>query len=196
MASDLAAARAAVVGGDSIGAVLAGAAPGVISIASVAAVGQGILQQLEGAGPVLQPLLEDLSVTDVLVNGTEGVWVDRGRGLEQIDHDADELNDPAEVRKLAVRLAATSGQRLDDASPIVDGTFPTGVRLHAVLPPLAAEGTIISLRTQRSVALTLDDLVESGTATPVMAGAWFLVLSHCSTKMVTNRAVRTNSMPS
>ena len=57
MASDLAAARAAVVGGDSIGAVLAGAAPGVISIASVAAVGQGILQQLEGAGPVLQPLL-------------------------------------------------------------------------------------------------------------------------------------------
>lgn len=171
MASDLAAARAAVVGGDSIGAVLAGAAPGVISIASVAAVGQGILQQLEGAGPVLQPLLEDLSVTDVLVNGTEGVWVDRGRGLEQIDHDADELNDPAEVRKLAVRLAATCGQRLDDASPIVDGTFPTGVRLHAVLPPLAAEGTIISLRTQRPVALTLDDLVESGTATPVMAEA-------------------------
>lgn len=169
MTADLVAARAAVVGGDSIATVLAGASPGIISINSVAAVGQGILQQLEGAGPVLQPLLEDPFVTDVLVNGNQGVWVDRGHGLEEIDHSTDELNDPTEVRKLAVRLAATCGQRLDDASPIVDGTFPTGVRLHAVLPPLAAEGTLISLRTQRPVALSLDDLIEFGTTTPEMA---------------------------
>lgn len=169
--ADLAAARAAVVGGDRIGTVLAGAVPDAISIASVASVGQGILQQLEGAGPVLQPLLEDPEVTDVLVNGTEGVWVDRGNGLERVSHSTEDLNDPLEVRKLAVRLAATCGQRLDDASPIVDGTFPTGVRLHAVLPPLAAEGTLISLRTQRTVALTLDDLVESGTSSVPMARA-------------------------
>jgi len=184
MSDDLAIARAAVVSGDSIGHVLAGAAPGAISIASVAAVGQGILQQLEGAGPVLQPLLEDPAVTDVLVNGTEGVWVDRGRGLERIDHAGSELTDAAEVRKLAVRLAATCGQRLDDASPIVDGTFPTGVRLHAVLPPLAAEGTLISLRTQRPVALSLDDLVSSGTASPAMAAALEAMVSRRANVMI------------
>ncbi|MEZ7897470.1 MAG: TadA family conjugal transfer-associated ATPase [Flaviflexus sp.] len=161
--------RAAVVGGDPVASVLAGASPDAISIASVASVGQGILQQLEGAGPVLQPLLEDPLITDVLVNGTEGIWIDRGRGLERVNHDSTELVDPGEVRKLAVRLAATCGQRLDDASPIVDGTFPSGVRLHAVLPPLAAEGTLISLRTQRPVALTIDDLERSGTVNGAMA---------------------------
>lgn len=162
-------ARAAVVGGDPVASVLAGASPDAISIASVASVGQGILQQLEGAGPVLQPLLEDPLITDVLVNGTEGIWIDRGRGLERVNHDSTDLADPGEVRKLAVRLAATCGQRLDDASPIVDGTFPSGVRLHAVLPPLAAEGTLISLRTQRPVALTIDDLERSGTVNGAMA---------------------------
>lgn len=184
MLTDLAAARAAVVGGESIGTVLAGASPGAISIASVAAAGQGILQQLEGAGPVLQPLLEDPAVTDVLVNGTEGVWVDRGGGLERVAHESGGLDDPAEVRRLAVRLAATCGQRLDDASPIVDGTFPTGVRLHAVLPPLAAEGTIISLRTQRAVALSLDDLIESGTASPIMAEAVSAMVSRRANVMI------------
>lgn len=184
MSTDLAAARAAVVGGDSIGTVLAGASPGAISIASVAAVGQGILQQLEGAGPVLQPLLEDPAVTDVLVNGTEGVWVDRGGGLERVEYESGGLDDPAEVRKLAVRLAATCGQRLDDASPIVDGTFPSGVRLHAVLPPLAAEGTIISLRTQRAVALSLDDLIESGTASLVMAETVSAMVSRRANVMI------------
>ncbi|WP_054953008.1 TadA family conjugal transfer-associated ATPase [Flaviflexus massiliensis] len=169
MSTALQEARAAVVGGDEIASVLAGASPDAISIAAVASVGQGILQQLEGAGPVLQPLLDDPLITDVLVNGTEGIWIDRGRGLERINHDSTALADPGEVRKLAVRLAATCGQRLDDASPIVDGTFPSGVRLHAVLPPLAAEGTLISLRTQRAIALTVDDLVRYGTVNDPLA---------------------------
>ncbi|WP_228201481.1 TadA family conjugal transfer-associated ATPase [Flaviflexus ciconiae] len=183
-AADLAQARAAVVGGDPIGTVIASAVPGAISIASVASLGQGILQQLEGAGPVLQPLLEDLSVTDVLVNGTKGVWVDRGNGLQQVHESAAELDDDEEVRKLAVRLAARCGQRLDDASPIVDGTFPNGVRLHAVLPPLAAEGTLISLRTQRSVALTLEDLGEFGTVDPTVAAVLTAMVNQRANVMI------------
>lgn len=183
-AADLAQARAAVVGGDPIGTVIASAVPGAISIASVASLGQGILQQLEGAGPVLQPLLEDLSVTDVLVNGTKGVWVDRGNGLQQVHESAAELDDDEEVRKLAVRLAARCGQRLDDASPIVDGTFPNGVRLHAVLPPLAAEGTLISLRTQRSVALTLEDLGEFGTVDLTVATVLFAMVNQRANVMI------------
>lgn len=154
-------ARQALVAGTDMSTILAGAEPQALSIDSVVAASRGILQRLEGAGPTLQPLLEDPEVTDVLVNGGAGVWVDRGDGLEAVDPGP--LADVDEVRRLAVQLAAACGQRLDDAAPIVDGTFPSGTRLHAVLPPLAAEGTFISLRTQRTRALTLDDLERSGT---------------------------------
>src|SRR5690606_22381079 len=98
------------------------------------------------AGP-LQALLDSPGVTDVLVNSPHDVWVDRGAGLELTDVD---LGDAARVRSLAVRLAAAGGARLDDASPVVDARLPSGVRLHAVLPPLAADCTAISLRVPRS----------------------------------------------
>ncbi|GAA1651348.1 TadA family conjugal transfer-associated ATPase [Georgenia ruanii] len=118
--------------------------------------------ELRGAGPVLQPLLEDPAVTDVLVNGTDGVWVDRGAGLQRVPTDA-AFADPGTVRALATRLAAACGQRLDDASPVVDGSLPDGTRLHAVLPPLSAGGTLISLRTHRARSFTLAELVRCGT---------------------------------
>ncbi|WP_413451503.1 TadA family conjugal transfer-associated ATPase [Georgenia phoenicis] len=120
---------------------------------------------LVGAGE-LQELLEDPAVTDVLVNGERGVWVDRGRGLQR--HPA-ELGGEAEVRALATRLAAACGQRLDEACPVVDGALPDGTRLHAVLPPVSAEGTLISLRTQRGRALTVEELVAGGTVAPALA---------------------------
>ncbi|WP_321573374.1 TadA family conjugal transfer-associated ATPase, partial [Georgenia subflava] len=125
--------------------------------------------QLRGGGPVLQPLLEDPLVTDVLVNGTDGVWVDRGAGLERVDVTDATFDDAAAVRSLAARLAAACGQRLDDASPVVDGSLPDGTRLHAVLPPLSATGTLISLRTHRTRVLTLDQLVACGTVPGALA---------------------------
>jgi pilus assembly protein CpaF len=88
--------------------------------------------------------------------------VDRGGGLAPAEVD-DVLTDAAAVRALATRLAAACGQRLDDASPVVDGTLPDGTRLHAVLPPLSATGTLISLRTHRTRVLTPAELVEGGT---------------------------------
>ena len=114
-----------------------------------------------GGGP-LQPVLEDPAVTDVLVNGGRGVWVDSGAGLTPL---ALRLSE-AEARALAVRLAAACGQRLDDASPVVDGTLPDGTRLHAVLPPVCADGTAISLRTLRRRPLTLRELQAGGTVGP------------------------------
>ncbi|MDD9205085.1 ATPase, T2SS/T4P/T4SS family, partial [Georgenia sp. 10Sc9-8] len=121
--------------------------------------------QLHGAGQVLQPLLEDPAATDVLVVGTQ-VWVDRGGGLELVPGGP---ADAAEVRALATRLAATCGQRLDDASPVVDGTLPDGTRLHAVLPPVSASGTLISLRTQRAHVFSLPELVTAGTVPEAVA---------------------------
>jgi pilus assembly protein CpaF len=114
--------------------------------------------ELYGAGP-LQPLLDDPEVTDVLVNSPAEVWVDRGAGLERVPL---HLGSPAQVRALAVRLAAAGGQRLDDASPLVDARLPDGTRLHAAIAPVCESGAVISLRVLRSRAFTLDELVESG----------------------------------
>lgn len=117
--------------------------------------------ELVGAGP-LESLLADPEVTDVLVNGPHDVWVDRGQGVERVRMD---LGDEPAVRRLAVRLAAVAGRRLDDAAPYVDARLPGGVRVHAVLPPLA-EGTLISLRVPHRRSLTLSDLVHRGSVPP------------------------------
>ncbi|KXK62600.1 pilus assembly protein CpaF [Micromonospora rosaria] len=113
---------------------------------------------LVGAGP-LAPLLLDAEVTDVLVNGTR-VWVDRGRGLHQVAVPMGTVDD---VRRLAQRLAAGAGRRLDDGVPYADARLPDGTRLHAVLPPVATDGPYLSLRTFRQRPFTLDELVRQGT---------------------------------
>lgn len=128
----------------------------------VLAVLRALQSEIVGAGP-LQPLLADPCVTDVLVNGPDEVWVDRGAGLERAPvRFADE---PA-VRRLAVRLAAPTGRRLDDAQPWVDARLADGVRMHAVLPPVAPAGTCLSLRVPRRRAFALPELVSSGTVPP------------------------------
>ncbi|MGV9210816.1 TadA family conjugal transfer-associated ATPase [Micromonospora sp. RB23] len=113
---------------------------------------------LVGAGP-LAPLLADPEVTDVLVNGVR-VWVDRGAGLHQVATPVGSVDD---VRRLAQRLIASAGRRLDDGSPYADARLPDGTRLHAVLPPVATEGPYLSLRTFRHRPYTLDELVSQGT---------------------------------
>ncbi|PYC77465.1 secretion protein [Streptomyces tateyamensis] len=122
--------------------------------------------ELVGAGP-LDQLLSAPDVTDVLVNGPNQVWVDRGEGLCR------ELSvgfpDAEAVRHLAHRLAAAAGRRLDDARPWVDARLPDGTRLHAVLPPIAADCTHISLRVCRSRPFTLEELVAAGALPPVGA---------------------------
>ncbi|MEB3962860.1 TadA family conjugal transfer-associated ATPase [Streptomyces kunmingensis] len=118
--------------------------------------------ELVGAGP-LEPLLADASVTDVLVSAPDQVWVDRGGGLELTGV---VFESAASVRRLAQRLAAVVGRRLDDARPWVDARLPDGTRLHAVLPPIAVGCTCLSLRVVRPRAFTLEELVAAGTVPP------------------------------
>jgi pilus assembly protein CpaF len=129
--------------------------------ATVLAVHETLRRDVVGAGP-LEPLLRLEGVTDVLVNGPEQVFLDRGAGLELTD--VTFPHDDA-VRRLAQRLAAAGGRRLDDATPHVDVRLADGTRFHAVLAPLARPGTVLSLRIPRGRVLTLDELVESGTVT-------------------------------
>jgi pilus assembly protein CpaF len=114
--------------------------------------------ETRGAG-VLDPLLALPGVTDVLVNGADDVHVDRGRGLERVSV---RLDGEDAVRRLAQRLAAQAGRRLDDASPWVDARLHDGTRLHAVLAPLARPGTLISLRVPARRSFSLADLHAAG----------------------------------
>ncbi len=124
--------------------------------------------ELTGAG-VLEPLLRADGTTDLLVTSPSDVWVDNGNGLRRSDV---RFPDEAAVRRLAQRLAAAAGRRLDDAQPWVDGQL-TGVgggrftvRLHAVLPPVAADGTCLSLRVLRPADQDLAALTASGAIGP------------------------------
>ena len=115
-----------------------------------------------GAGP-LEPLLRKPGVTDVLVNGPDQVFIDRGTGLEPTD-----VRFPSEsdVRRLAQRLAASVGRRLDDAVPFVDARLADGARVHAVLGCLASPGTCLSLRVPAQRSFSIEDCITSGSLTP------------------------------
>lgn len=141
---------------------------GVRGDADLLEVLRALQSELAGAGP-LEPLLADPAVTDVLVNGPDEVWVDRGTGLERA---AIHFADDEAVRRLAVRLAGTTGRRLDLARPFVDARLPDGSRLHAVLPPISPRGTCLSLRVLRNRSFTLSDLVAARPFRPIWPRCW------------------------
>ncbi|GAC58189.1 hypothetical protein GOHSU_32_00060 [Gordonia hirsuta DSM 44140 = NBRC 16056] len=141
---------------------------GLLSDTDLLAALRYLQTELVGAGP-LETLLADPAVTDILVTGPQRVWVERGSGLEPAGVVFD---DEASVRRLAVRLALGAGRRLDDAQPWVDGRLSGvgrhgyAVRLHAMIPPLATDGTCISLRVLRSTTMDFATLVANGAIPP------------------------------
>jgi pilus assembly protein CpaF len=107
--------------------------------------------------------IRDERVTDIFVNGTQGLFVDRGAGAERIE---DWRASEREVRDLAVALVGAGGRHLDDQSPCVDVRLDDGVRVHAVLAPIATSGTALSIRVPRVLGADLDALARSGTFGP------------------------------
>ncbi|GAC67608.1 TadA family conjugal transfer-associated ATPase [Gordonia soli] len=147
-----------------IAAAIRAEAAGVLGDTDLLAALRFLQTELIGAGR-LEHLLAEPDVADILVVGPDRVWIDRGRGLELSDVTFD---DEAAVRRLAGRLALGAGRRLDDAQPWVDGQLSEvgrrgyTVRLHAVIPPIATDGTCISLRVLRPAGKTLQNLIASG----------------------------------
>ncbi|MCR8694430.1 TadA family conjugal transfer-associated ATPase [Rhodococcus pyridinivorans] len=135
---------------------------GVLGDSDLLAALRHLQTELTGAGP-LEDLLADPAVTDVLVTAPDRVWVDRGNGLHLTGVT---FPDEAAVRRLAQRLALFAGRRLDDAQMWVDGRLPGhgefGVRLHAVLSPVAQAGTCLSLRVLRPATQGLESLRDRG----------------------------------
>jgi pilus assembly protein CpaF len=137
-----------------LGELLRDESDGIVDDVVFDAMRRDVEAELHGAGR-LEPLLAAPGVTDVLVNGPDDVWLDRGRGMERAPVS---FRDDLAVRRLAQRLAAGAGARLDDAMPYADAVLPDGTRVHAVLPPLVRHPTI-SLRVLARRPHDLDGLV-------------------------------------
>lgn len=180
-------------------------AGGVLGHTDLLAALRSLGDEFAGAG-ALEPLLRDPGTTDVLVTGPAEVWLDGGSGLRRTDI---RFSDEDAVRRLAQRLAMAAGRRLDDAQPYVDawlpGAGPHGrIRLHAVLPPLAPDGTCLSLRvlrpathnlaTLRSLG-TFDDRTASLLTDIVHARLAFLVVGGTGTGKTTLLAALLGSVP-
>jgi pilus assembly protein CpaF len=115
-----------------------------------------------GLGP-LEPLLRDPAVEEVMVNGPGSVWVERGGRLEPTDV---RFASAAELREAIERILAPLGRRVDEAEPLCDARLPDGSRVNVVIPPLAPDGPILTVRRFRARGLDAEDLVAAGTWEP------------------------------
>jgi pilus assembly protein CpaF len=124
-----------------------------------AGVRRGLAGESLGVFAELAGLVADPGVTDVFANGAGEVWLDRGNGLER--RQLPEF-DERRLRELAVRLIAHGGRHIDETSPCVDVRLHDGIRVHAVLPPISPQGTLLSIRLPRVDHLGLDELDRNG----------------------------------
>jgi pilus assembly protein CpaF len=115
-----------------------------------------------GLGP-LEPLLRDPAVEEVMVNGPSAVWVERGGRMERADV---AFASEGDLRHAIERILAPLGRRVDEAEPLVDARLPDGSRVNVVIPPLAVDGPVLTIRRFRARGLSPGDLVELGTWTP------------------------------
>jgi pilus assembly protein CpaF len=115
-----------------------------------------------GLGP-LEPLLRDPEVDEVMVTGAQPVWIERGGRLEVTDA---RFAGTSELRHAIERILAPLGRRVDEAEPLVDARLPDGSRVNVVIPPLAPDGPVLTIRRFRARGLTADDLVARGTWEP------------------------------
>ncbi len=114
-----------------------------------------------GHGPI-ESLLRDPSVTEVMVNGPYSVYVERFGRLEKV---AAEFDDEQHLRRIIDRICSRVGRRVDEASPTVDARLPDGSRVNAVVPPIALDGSTLTIRKFAAVPLTVGDLLQYGTLT-------------------------------
>ncbi|HXG02386.1 MAG TPA: CpaF family protein [Candidatus Binatia bacterium] len=118
-----------------------------------------------GLGPI-EPLMQDPTVSDILVNGARTVYVERHGKLERTPVI---FRDDAHLLQVIERIVSRVGRRVDESSPMVDARLPDGSRVNAIIPPLALDGPVLSIRRFAADPYQMDDLVEFGTLTPALA---------------------------
>jgi pilus assembly protein CpaF len=122
-----------------------------------------VLHEVTGLGPI-EPLVRDPAVSDILVNGPREVYVERGGRLERVPL---QFRDGAHLLAVIDRIVSRVGRRVDEASPMVDARLPDGSRVNAIIPPLAVDGAVLSIR-RFGASLTPARLVELGALTDGM----------------------------
>ena len=123
-----------------------------------------VLDEVLGLGP-LEPLLKDSSISDILVNTHKHVYVERKGKLEITDV---RFKDDPHLMQIIDRIVSAVGRRVDESSPMVDARLPDGSRVNAIIPPLAIDGPILSIRRFGTTPLTADDMLNNNSLTPAM----------------------------
>jgi pilus assembly protein CpaF len=119
---------------------------------------QEISDDIMGYGPI-EPFLRDNDVSEVMVNGFDSVWVERKGRLSQVDaHFSDEKH----LRRVIDKIVSRIGRRVDESSPMVDARLPDGSRVNAVIPPLAVDGSSLTIRKFSADPLMAEDLIKFG----------------------------------
>ena len=124
-----------------------------------------VLDELLGLGP-LEPLLKDSTITDILVNGHNRVFVERYGVLEP---SPSRFKDEKHLLRIIQKIVSAVGRRIDESSPMVDARLADGSRVNAVVPPLALDGSLLSIRKFARVPIGMDRLIEIGSVPPQMA---------------------------
>lgn len=126
---------------------------------------QDIQDEVMGLGPI-EPLLADPTISDILVNGPSQVYVERHGKLEKTDA---VFSDDGHLMKIIDKIVSRVGRRVDESSPMVDARLPDGSRVNAIIPPLALDGPVLSIRRFAATPLKADDLIRLKSMTPVVA---------------------------
>ncbi len=137
----------------------------VVNAAERRSLVRDIQHEMLGLGP-LEPLLADPTVSDILVNGAHQVYVERRGQLSLTDV---KFADDDHLLKIIDKIVSRVGRRVDESSPMADARLPDGSRVNVIIPPLALDGPVMSIRRFAVVPLTMDNLVEMRTLSPEMA---------------------------
>src|SRR3954447_10580562 len=118
-----------------------------------------IADDVFGYGP-LEQLLGDATISEVMVNGPDDIWIERNGRLIRT---ALTFGDEAQLRRIITKMVGQIGRRIDESSPMVDARLPDGSRVNAIIPPLSLSGPLLTIRRFSKKRLTLDDMVNLGT---------------------------------
>lgn len=124
-----------------------------------------VLDELLGLGP-LEPLLQDATITDILVNGPDTVFVERKGFLELVDT---KFKDERHLFRIIQKIVSAVGRRIDESSPFVDARLADGSRVNAIVPPLALDGSLLSIRKFSHIPIDIAKLVEYGSVPSAIA---------------------------
>ena len=125
---------------------------------------EDVQDEIVGLGP-LQPLLNDITVDDIIVNGPATIFVERFGELEPVKT---RFRDTTHLMNIIQRIVSPIGRRVDEGTPYVDGRLADGSRINVIIPPIALDGPILSIRKFKRTPITADDLLRHGSLTPEM----------------------------